>query len=289
MTILEEIFNFDGFTPEERDALTAIAQGNEWLRAVLCTLARRGIAYRQSQTERAQEIIRILSPYPFYKAGQFLFDLMEWEDFMLDGPSPPILPTVFDERALTQLSHLLHSVRRGLDGSILEEVETVLSPPVGGHPDENLPPIEPSLFLYQDVILGSIFSIVAAREEEGAVATLALDIDPPTTEVDPGERVGVQVQLINRSSSSGPFRFSEEGLPEGWSTFVDNDLTVRPGEQAVVLLVLHPPRRSQSTARQYDFEVLATALNEPGLTATAAVSLIVQPYTALFIDMRPTG
>jgi hypothetical protein len=287
MSILEEILNFSGFTPEETDTLAAIARGNEWLRAVLCTLARRGIGYRQAQPDRAREIIRLFSPYPFYKAGQFLFDLMEWEDFMLDGPAPPILPTVFDERALAHLSHLLHSVRRGLDGSILEEMESVLSPPADGLPDENLPPIEPSLYLYQDVILGSIFSVVAARAEEEKPA-LTLVLDPPTTEVDPGETVGVQVQLLNRSLGSGPFRLSVEGLSEGWSTFAANDLTVQPGGQGVVLLLLHPPRRSQTAARQYDFEVRATAQDEPGLTAAIAATLIVQPYTALFVDMRPT-
>ena len=34
--------------------------------------------------------------HPYYKGGQFLFDLLEWEDFMLDGEPPPLL----DEAAL---------------------------------------------------------------------------------------------------------------------------------------------------------------------------------------------
>jgi hypothetical protein len=287
MSILEEILGFGGFTPEERATLAAIARGNEWLRAVLCTLARRGLGYRQAQPDRAREIIRLLSPYPFYKAGQFLFDLMEWEDFMLDGPAPPILPAVFDGRALSHLSHLLHAVRRGLDGSILEEMESVLSPPAGGFPDENLPPIEPSLYLYQDVILGSIFSIAAAQAEEKWAPSLSLVLDPPVAEVDPGEAAAIRVQFTNDSLSSGPFQLSVDGLPEEWVTFVANDLTVQPGGQAAVLLTLHPPRRSQAAARQYDFEVRAAAQDDPGIAASAAATLIVQPYTALYVDMRP--
>jgi hypothetical protein len=50
------------------------------------------VVFRQDDPERASQLLQVLSPFPCYKAGQFLFDLLEWEDFMLDGPEPPIEP-----------------------------------------------------------------------------------------------------------------------------------------------------------------------------------------------------
>jgi len=55
-----------------------------------------------------------LSPFPYYKAGQFLFDLLEWEDFMLDGPEPPIVPTVLDAASLGRLAQWLDELRSAL-------------------------------------------------------------------------------------------------------------------------------------------------------------------------------
>ena len=54
-------------------------------------MARRGVAIRQTTPRRARAILDALAPWPFYKGGQFLFDLMEWEDMMIDGEPPPVL------------------------------------------------------------------------------------------------------------------------------------------------------------------------------------------------------
>jgi hypothetical protein len=77
--------------PQDRATLDAIARGNTRLRVVLCTLARYGVALRQNEPQRARAILEALAPWPVFKAGQFLFDLMEWEDFMVDGEPPPAL------------------------------------------------------------------------------------------------------------------------------------------------------------------------------------------------------
>src|SRR5689334_5377441 len=79
------------FGPLDRKLLELIRSHDLFTRAALCTLARRGIAFRLGEPERAAEWIDRLSPHPIYKGGQFLFDLLEWEDFMLEGLPPPYL------------------------------------------------------------------------------------------------------------------------------------------------------------------------------------------------------
>lgn len=146
-------------TPEDLAVLGAAQRGNEWLRAILCTLARRGLAFRHQAPERSAALLAALSRYPFYKAGQFLFDLLEWEDFMLDGPAPSLVPTALDPRALQRLAGLLDQVRLHLDGEA--SVTPVVSPAditLDSDDLDSLPPLEPSLYLYQDVVLGVLCS-----------------------------------------------------------------------------------------------------------------------------------
>jgi hypothetical protein len=138
------------------DLLARIATGNAWLRSALCTLARRGTLLRTRQPERASEIIRRLAPWPWFKAGQFLFDLLEWEDFMVDGPPPPLLPGVLTSENWGQLEDLVAKVRallQTVQGSdpTAEAARTGLLAQLD---DSSLPALEPGLHLYRDVVLG---------------------------------------------------------------------------------------------------------------------------------------
>lgn len=147
--------------PEDKAVLDAIGQGSDWFRAVLCTLARRGVAFRQQHAERALKILDALSTSPFYKSGQFLFDLMELEDFMLDETPPEIVATALDVNALNRLAVLLNSIKGYLDGAVVPQTSEssgleVLSNVVVS---ENLPPLEASFCLYQDVILGLVQTV----------------------------------------------------------------------------------------------------------------------------------
>lgn len=145
---------------EDLATLSEIQRSSEWLRAILCTLARRGVAFRQAHAARAQQILQILAPLPLYKGGQFLFDLMEWEDFMLDGISPDVVPTTLDARSLRRISVLLNSLKSSLDGAFaddnLQPLRLEVSPPTAQ--DQNLPPLEAGFYLYQDVVLGLFIS-----------------------------------------------------------------------------------------------------------------------------------
>ncbi|WP_053719057.1 DUF11 domain-containing protein [Saccharothrix sp. NRRL B-16348] len=174
----------------DRAALGFAGAINARLREVLCTLARRGVAIRQDDPRRAQQILDALAPWPFYKGGQFLFDLLEWEDFMLDGEPPPIVSrgtfgVLLDApvrwvdatvaaidthapRPLRQIIALpqvrwmtdtaqstLHGVVRGLTG--------LLAPPSAPDTDDDaLPPLESGFYLYGDVVLG-LFDLVGGR------------------------------------------------------------------------------------------------------------------------------
>jgi hypothetical protein len=149
-----------GWHPEDRAVLELAGAGQQWLRAVLCTLARRGVEFRLAHAERSQMLLDSLSTSPVYRSGQFLFDLLELEDFMIDGEPPPVVPTVLDERSLHQIAAMIRRLQRGLDGGLPPVVE----PPPAAAPDEAadasqpLPELEPGFHLYADVVLGAVRS-----------------------------------------------------------------------------------------------------------------------------------
>ncbi|MFG2354791.1 hypothetical protein [Streptomyces sp. NPDC048521] len=79
-------------TPTDHRAFAFLGHVNSSLRQCLCTLARHGVALRHHTPERARLLLDTVRPWPLYKGGQFLFDLMEWEDLMVDGDPPPVMP-----------------------------------------------------------------------------------------------------------------------------------------------------------------------------------------------------
>jgi hypothetical protein len=163
--------------PEDLLLLAALGRGNDWLRAVLCTLARRGVALRTVGPDRATALLDALSTWPLYKGGQFLFDLLEWEDFMVDGPPPPVVPTTLDSRALDRVSRLLRQVQGLLDGEEPGSFGTAARENVSitvGAAGEELPLLEPGFYLYRDVVLGIIASA-------GPVLALGAPLETPVT------------------------------------------------------------------------------------------------------------
>lgn len=129
-----------GFTDADRALLDQIGAGNRGLRAGLCTLARLGVAWRRSEPDRTAAWLDQLGPHPLYKAGQVLFDLLEWEDFMLDGPAPEI-----DTAAAAALARQVAQ-------------QFGLPEPTAAATDlEALPDLEMGFYLYRDVILGLLW------------------------------------------------------------------------------------------------------------------------------------
>lgn len=143
-------------TPADLRLMAALQQHDGVLRAVLCTLARRGAALRRDDPLRAAHWLDALAVHPYYKGGQFLFDLLEWEDFMLDGDAPPLLDDAALAAALERGAHLLRALGAAIapaDGGLPAAVAPAAAAPVAG---ADLPPLSGSLYLFPDVVLGLV-------------------------------------------------------------------------------------------------------------------------------------
>ena len=151
----------DPFGPGDLRLLDLIRSQDTISRAALCTLARRGVAFRAAEPERAAKWLDQLSRHPLFKGGQFLFDLLEWEDFMLDGPPPPII----DE---AEVLALLKRITKAL-ASIHGQPLSLESFSESGRPIDasSLPSLEPGFYLYRDVALGALAYILQSQVNFG--------------------------------------------------------------------------------------------------------------------------
>lgn len=152
------------FMSADRSLLAAFARHDSVLRALLCTLARRGAALRRDAPARARAWTDALCVHPYYKGGQFLFDLLEWEDFMLDGDPPPLLDDTAIAAALGRVTQVLRAFGAALDGRPVEE--SAAAAPAAATLDQaapDWPALAGSAFLYPDAVLGAIDALTVRR------------------------------------------------------------------------------------------------------------------------------
>jgi len=150
----------DAFGPADLQLLDAMRTHDQGLRALLCTLARHGLAMKEAAPRRAERWIDELAPHPYYKGGQFLFDLLEWEDFMLDGAAPPVLDAAQACRMLDRIASSLRSMVATIDagqgaGLAIDVAPLALA-------EQALPELEAKLHLFPFVVLGAIALLTRA-------------------------------------------------------------------------------------------------------------------------------
>ncbi|MBK9054167.1 MAG: protein kinase [Chloroflexi bacterium] len=117
---------------------------------------------------------------------------------------------------------------------------------------------------------------------------LSIVLSPTIVEVMPGERVMVQVDLLNQGMTVDHFRVQIDDLPKTWLTIPQDTLQLMPGTRGTLTFQLHPARDGEAKAgsRPYRLRVMST-LNT-GEAASVTGQLILKPYSDFYVDMRPT-
>lgn len=136
--------------------IAQIESGTQTTRALLCALARRGKALARDQPQRAERLLHAFRRHPGYKAGRIVFDLLELEDLMLDGPLPERIDGYFETESVQALAEWLERLRRGVDAqreSPQVDVRGVTLEPEP-EPAGGWPPLLASEYLFDLVVLG---------------------------------------------------------------------------------------------------------------------------------------
>jgi hypothetical protein len=135
--------------------VSRLAQTTQGTRAFLCALGRRGKWLFRDEPARAEALLAAVQPHPVYKAGRILFDLLELEDLMLDGPAPASEPEG-EAKAIQALLAGIERFNAVLGGGVAQPAEAVApvlsgtsSPPPGGWPE-----LSSADYLFDLVVMG---------------------------------------------------------------------------------------------------------------------------------------
>jgi hypothetical protein len=147
-----------GLLPGDRAVLSLLRALNGLTRSGLCTLARHGAAVRRDDPERAARLAEVLSAWPLFKGGQFLFDLLEWEDFMLDGDPPPLWPAGEAAMVLAGPVAWLRALLPAAGAAGSEPAATSTE-----SEGRELPELRAHFRIYDDVVIGAVTLAGAAN------------------------------------------------------------------------------------------------------------------------------
>ncbi len=116
---------------------------------------------------------------------------------------------------------------------------------------------------------------------------LSINAAPAAAATAAGQPAGWQINLHNLSSLVEHYRIDVEGLPADWVELSEHEVQLMPGEQAFMRLTATPPRHSQAAAGTHAFQVRATAVSRPAVSAAVPCQLSIAPFADLQTDMRP--
>lgn len=119
-----------------------------------------------------------------------------------------------------------------------------------------------------------------------ASTTIEIKVSHDEIKIEPGGTAQLQVELINASDQPDTIGLEVEGLDYEWVAIPVPTVTLAPRAQGSEKILLKIPRRSESTAGAYPFVVRARSL-ETGDTAVAPVTLLVEPFAALSVELYP--
>jgi hypothetical protein len=119
-----------------------------------------------------------------------------------------------------------------------------------------------------------------------ASTTIEIKISQDEVKIEPGGTAQLQVELVNTSDQPDTIGLEVEGLDYEWVAIPVPTVTLEAQARGTEKILLKIPRRSESTAGAYPFVVRARSM-ETGDTAVAPVTLLVEPFAALSVELYP--
>lgn len=119
-----------------------------------------------------------------------------------------------------------------------------------------------------------------------ASATISINVSQDEVKIEPGGNVSLQVEIVNLSDQPDTVGLEVEGLDYEWVAIPVPTVVLEPGARRTEKILLKVPRRSESIAGAYPFVVRARSI-ETGSTAVVPVTLMVEPFAALSIELYP--
>lgn len=119
-----------------------------------------------------------------------------------------------------------------------------------------------------------------------ASTTIEIKLSQDEIKIEPGGTAQLSIEVVNTSDQPDTIGLEVEGLDYEWVAIPVPTITLDAHTRGTEKILLKIPRRSESTAGAYPFVVRARSL-ETGATAVAPVTLLVEPFAALSVELYP--
>lgn len=123
--------------------------------------------------------------------------------------------------------------------------------------------------------------------EEKKKAGVALQLQPPSTQLSAGEQAEVIGKVENTGEIVDQFEIQVSGLNEDWLTVEPTSISLFPKDSGEIHILLKPPATEETTAGDYPFKVRATSQADAAVSAEVDGILRIRPFYKMEAEMRP--
>jgi Tol biopolymer transport system component/uncharacterized membrane protein len=125
---------------------------------------------------------------------------------------------------------------------------------------------------------------IAAFESSGRVGVMLSSVQFSTA---PGSSINVPITVLNRGLESDTFRLGIDGVPVNWVSTSAPVISLEPGENKEISLVVRPPISPSSQAGRYKFQVIVASQKTPDQVVRVDCILTVSAYTQFNTELEP--
>ena len=129
--------------------------------------------------------------------------------------------------------------------------------------------------------------LAASREAESTTRRIGVRLIQDNVAIAAGGRNIATAEITNRGDRADQFILEVRGVPREWVTLPSEPLPLAPGEQSTQMFTVHPPKSTQTTAGEHNFDVLARSVQAPNEYATAPGKFQIEAFYGLSTDILP--
>ena len=133
----------------------------------------------------------------------------------------------------------------------------------------------------------STHSAESERPPQTNSGEIEIVVDPASGTLDAGNRLNLQVMLINRGPIVEHVNVRLDQLPDSWTTFSENLVKLMPGGRGFIRVTLEPPHDSSAKSGDHAFEIIATPMSNPEAFVKANCILTIRPFVAQEVELTP--
>ncbi|MGC1376983.1 MAG: TIR domain-containing protein [Anaerolineales bacterium] len=113
---------------------------------------------------------------------------------------------------------------------------------------------------------------------------ILLNLLSQTDEVEAGQTVTYELEIVNAGSLAASFNILIEGVPQEWVSISPEEINLYEGQHKRVYVNITLPQQPDSAAGQHELRVSVFSANYPGHQAIAPVFLRIKPYYEFMLD-----